>query len=212
MAEDDAELMLRYARGDLQAFATLYERHRGPLYRYLARQARDREAANDLFQEVWSKVIAHRLQYEPRAKFSTFLFRIAHNCFIDHHRRAAARGAQSAPADELTPEELPDALCAPDHDAPDARAERAELLARYRVALAELPQEQRDAFLLYQQSGLTLEEIAAITGVGAETVKSRLRYALSKLRARLSAASGGEAARGGAEGAAGSLLAQESGS
>ena len=88
---DDGELMVRYAGGDMQAFETLYRRHRSALYRYLARHTRDPEVANDLFQEVWSKVIASRARYEPRAKFSTFLYRVAHNCFIDHYRRSPWR-------------------------------------------------------------------------------------------------------------------------
>ena len=89
--DDDGELMLRYARGDMRAFETLYSRHRAALYRYLARQTRNAEAANDLFQEVWSKVIVSRERYEPRAPFRTFLYRIARNCFIDHCRRPAVR-------------------------------------------------------------------------------------------------------------------------
>ena len=91
LAQDDSELMLAYARGDVRAFEKLYARHRGPLYRYLARHTRHMEVANDLFQEVWAKVIASRDRYEPRAKFTTFLYHIAHNCCIDHYRRAKAR-------------------------------------------------------------------------------------------------------------------------
>src|SRR5687768_6944765 len=89
--DEDAQLMLAYARGEMRAFETLYSRHRGALYRYLTRQARDGEVANDLFQEVWSRVIVNRARYEPRAKFRTFLFTLAHNCFIDHCRRSKAR-------------------------------------------------------------------------------------------------------------------------
>jgi RNA polymerase sigma-70 factor (ECF subfamily) len=184
-AEDDGELMLRYARGDLRAFETLYQRHRGGLYRYLARHTRNPESANDLFQEVWSKVIASRERYEPRAKFQTFLYRIAHNCFIDYCRRSAVRAEVSGDADEDWQGSLP----APDGDRPDSLAEQAQTLARYKSALAELPADQRDVFLLYEESGLTLEEIASVTAVGAETAKSRLRYAVTKLRHALSSTS-----------------------
>jgi len=193
MTEDDGELMLRYADGDLRAFAALYSRHRGPLYRYVARLVQDREVADDLFQEVWSRVIAHRERYEPRARFSTYLYRVARNCCIDHLRRVAARPSLIVAGDESGDEDPTLALCAPDEDSPENRLERAELVARYRAALESLPLEQRDAFLLAEQSGLSLEEIAAVTGVGVETAKSRLRYALAKLRkaiasdARLSA-------------------------
>lgn len=202
MAEDDCGLMLRYAGGDLQAFATLYSRHRAALYRYLARHVRERAAADDLFQEVWSRIVAHRADYEPRAKFSTFLYRIAHNCCVDYRRRAAARPHHEPCDEELRggwrqdpsrqrEEDAREAPRAPDGDLPDTRAEQAELLARYRAALGRLPPEQRDVFLLYEQSELSLGEIAAITGVGAETVKSRLRYAIAKLRNALAAANPG---------------------
>ena len=177
---DDGELMLRYAGGDLHAFETLYRRHRSALYRYLSRHTRDPEMANDLFQEVWSKIIASRSRYEPRAKFSTFLYRIAHNCFIDHCRRSSARLDRAKVSTEDF--DLENVLPAATSDLPDARAEHAETLARYRKALGALPAEQRDTFLLYEESGLTLEEIGTITGVSMETAKSRLRYALMKLR------------------------------
>jgi len=183
--EDDGELMLRYARGDMRAFEVLYERHRGGLYRYLSRHTRNPEAANDLFQEVWSKVIASRDRYEPRAKFQTFLYRIAHNCFVDYCRRASVRAEVSGGDAE---EDWQTSLPAPDDEQPDARAERAQALARYKAALGGLPSEQRDVFLLYEESGLSLEEIAVITAVGPETAKSRLRYAVSKLRQALGAA------------------------
>jgi RNA polymerase sigma-70 factor (ECF subfamily) len=175
----DAELLLAYAAGDARAFDVLYSRHRAPLYRYLVRQCHDRELANDLFQEVWGKVIGQRSRYEARAKFQTFLYTIAYNCFIDHCRRRSVRPKLADEADaELT-------VPAPASDAPDRNAESDELGARLRSAIAALPAEQRDAFLLYEESGLSVEQIAAVTGVGAETAKSRLRYAVTKLRAAL---------------------------
>jgi RNA polymerase sigma-70 factor (ECF subfamily) len=162
----------------------LYARHRGALYRYLVRQSRDGEIANDLFQEVWSRVIVNRARYEPRAKFRTFLFTLAHNCFIDHCRRAKSRpggmGIEDADAADL--------LRAPEESQPDAKLSRGEATARYRAALAKLPAEQRDVYLLHEESELSLEEIARVTGVGAETAKSRLRYAVNKLKAALAAA------------------------
>ena len=180
LEDDDGQLMLRYARGDARAFEKLYTRHRAPLYRYLARHTRHAEVANDLFQEVWSKVIASRMRYEPKAKFSTFLYHIAHNCCIDHYRRAKGR-PEAPPLDE----DWQMAAAAPAGERPDARAEQAQMTARYQVALKALPAEQRDVFLLYEESGLSLEEIGHITGVGMETAKSRLRYAVAKLRGAL---------------------------
>src|ERR1700722_3313684 len=87
LEDDDAGLMLRYRDGDAAAFAALYAHYKGPLYRYLLRHVRHACAAADLFQEVWSHLIATRARYEPRAKFATFLFHIAHNCAIDYFRR-----------------------------------------------------------------------------------------------------------------------------
>jgi RNA polymerase sigma-70 factor, ECF subfamily len=178
-SDDDGDLMLRYARGDLRAFETLYRRHRSALYRYLARHTRNTETANDLFQEVWSKVIVSRERYEPRAQFRTFLYRIAHNCFIDYCRRSSIRNESSGTEDGWE-----SALPGSEQDRPDTRAEQAQITARYRAALSALPAEQRDVFLLYE-SGLSLDEIATISAVGMETAKSRLRYAVAKLRANL---------------------------
>jgi len=177
--DDDGELMLRYARGDMRAFEILYGRHRAALYRYLVRQTRNAESANDLFQEVWSKVITSRERYEVRAQFRTFLYRIAQNCCIDHCRRASVRHESNNTRDGWEAE-----LPGPALDQPDTRVEQAQMLASYQAALAALPAEQRDVFLLYE-SGLSLEEIATITAVGPETAKSRLRYAVAKLRASL---------------------------
>lgn len=177
--DDDAALMRAYAAGDMRAFEQLYARHKGPLYRYLVRQSRDRELANDLFQETWSRVVSSRGRYEARARFQTFLYTIAHNCFIDHCRRSAVRppANEDEGAEQLVP--------APASERPEVLAERGELRARYQRALESLPGDQRDAFLLYEESGLSLEEIGTITGVTMETAKSRLRYAVAKLREAL---------------------------
>jgi RNA polymerase sigma-70 factor, ECF subfamily len=182
--DEDAQLMLAYAKGEMRAFETLYSRHRGALYRYLVRHARDGEIANDLFQEVWSRVIVNRARYEPRAKFRTFLFTLAHNCFIDHCRRVKSRPA-GASIDEA---DAADLLAADYNLQPEATLEREEASRRYRAALAALPPEQRDVYLLHEEADLSLEEIARVTGVGAETAKSRLRYAVGKLKTALNEA------------------------
>jgi RNA polymerase sigma-70 factor (ECF subfamily) len=182
--DEDAQLMLAYARGEMPAFETLYSRHRTALYRYLLRQARDPEIANDLFQEVWSRVIVNRARYEARAKFRTFLFTLAHNCFIDHCRRVKSRPSGTSVEDA----DAADLLPADDGVRPEFELERDESTRRYRAALATLPAEQRDVYLLHEESDLSLEEIARVTGVGTETAKSRLRYAVGKLKAALAIA------------------------
>jgi RNA polymerase sigma-70 factor, ECF subfamily len=180
--DDDARLMLRYRDGDAGAFPALYARHKGPLYRYLLRQVRNAVVAADLFQEVWSNVVATRARYEARAKFTTYLFHIAHNCTIDFFRRDSrarrASRAQDMESDALEPE-------VPEYQRPDVIAEFAEQQSALLAALGALPQEQREAFLLHEESGLTIEEIARVTDVCLETAKSRLRYAVRKLKKSL---------------------------
>jgi RNA polymerase sigma-70 factor (ECF subfamily) len=183
MTDDDSDeaLMLAYVAGDVAAFERLYARHRQPLFRYLMRHTRHRELAHDLFQEAWSRLIDARARYEVRARFQTFLFTIAHRVFIDHCRRSAVRPTTSA-----TLEDGSQLDCAgPAGDDPAHAAQHEQLQQRLRAALDALPAEQRDAFLLHEEAGLSLEEIAEVTGVGRETVKSRLRYAVAKLRATL---------------------------
>jgi RNA polymerase sigma-70 factor (ECF subfamily) len=178
---DDSALMLRYRDGDMHAFELLYARHKGPLYRYLQRLCRDKDVASDIFQEVWGKVIASRERYEVRAQFGTFLFRIAHNCAIDHFRRTG----RVAPMQFADVTELEEVLAGSDADRPDAQVSESQVQAAFKQALDALPPEQRDVFVLYEESGLSLEEIGKVTGVAMETAKSRLRYAVGKLRAAL---------------------------
>lgn len=172
-APEDSALMLRYGDGDLAAFETLYRRHNDAVYRYLLRLCQHRATAEDVFQDVWSKIIKARTSYRPTAKFSTFLYRVAHNCFIDHVRRNKRHQHAAA----LAPEQHADPA-----DSPETETERALARQRLNAALRELPEEQRDVFLLREEAGLSLEQIAAITDTNRETTKSRLRYAVNKLR------------------------------
>jgi RNA polymerase sigma-70 factor (ECF subfamily) len=177
--DHDAGLMLRYREGDAAAFSALYAHYKGPLYRYLLRHVRNASAAADLFQEVWSHLIATRARYQPRAKFATFLFHIAHNCAIDFFRRDLnlRRTVLAQVSDAALTEHE-----APEHQLPDRVAEFAEQESALLAAVAALPQEQREAFLLREETGLNVEEIARITDVPVETAKSRLRYAVRKLK------------------------------
>lgn len=181
--QDDAALMLAYAAGDAAAFERLYQQHKGPLFRYLMRHLRDRELANDLFQDVWGRLIAARKSYQPRARFQTYLFTLAHNCIVDHWRRINVRPVGNSVT--LDPDDAHPSLRAAEHEGPEQRAREDETKLQLRAALAALPREQRDAFLLYEESGLSLDDIAAVMGVGIETAKSRLRYAVAKLREQL---------------------------
>ncbi|MGD9020669.1 MAG: sigma-70 family RNA polymerase sigma factor [Lysobacterales bacterium] len=166
----DERLMQRYARGDAGAFEELYRRHRGPLYRYFLRQVTEPATANDLYQGAWEKIIKARKRYRPSAPFTTWMYRIAHNHLVDHYRRLR-------PADSLEENLLEGADAGPVQ-----RAIGNEDSERLRSAVLALPPEQRDTLLLKLETGLKMEDIARVTGVNRETVKSRLRYAVGKLK------------------------------
>lgn len=175
----DEDLMLLYRDGDAGAFDVLYARHKGGVYRYLMRQCREPAVAEELFQDVWMNLIRARRSYSVQAKFTTYLYRLAHNRLIDHYRARSQAAVDSFDAgngpalETMADERAP----APDL-AYDARRQARELL----VLVAALPPEQREAFLLQQEGNLTVEEIAVATGVPRETAKSRLRYAMARLR------------------------------
>lgn len=175
----DEELMLHYRDGDAGAFDALYVRHKGGVYRYLLRQCRDAAVAEELFQDVWMNLIRARAGYTVQARFATYLYRLAHNRLIDHYRKHSHGAPVSLDQDDGEAiADPPDERERPQDEALDAKRQAARLLE----LIAELPAEQREAFLLQQEGGMSVEEIAQATGVSRETAKSRLRYAMSKLR------------------------------
>ncbi|MBB6243192.1 RNA polymerase sigma-70 factor (ECF subfamily) [Rhodanobacter sp. MP1X3] len=178
--DPDAMLMLAYARGDLVAFETLYARHRGTLYRYLLRSLRDPHRTDELFQETWSRVINARASYQPQAKFSTWLLQIAHNLIVDSLRRQKPM----AVGDEA--EAALSNVAMPEREQPEHALSNLERRRNLQHAIDRLPDEQREVILLRLEQELSLEEIASVTGTGRETVKSRLRYAMNRLREVLS--------------------------
>lgn len=175
----DETLMLAWAAGDLPSFEQLYARHRARLYRYLLRQLRQPALADDVFQDVWQRVIAARTEWKPDASFATWLYRIAHNRMADHWRARPYRPQAPVDADERMAR-------IPDPNTPERTLSEFEQRRTLQLGLDQLPPEQREVLMLRLEQELTLEQIAAVTGVGRETVKSRLRYAMDKLRARLS--------------------------
>jgi RNA polymerase sigma-70 factor, ECF subfamily len=179
----DEALMCAYRDGDGAAFEVLFRRHRAPLYRYLLRQCAA-GIAEELSQDCWSNVIRARRNYTVSAKFSTWLFRIAHNRLIDHYR-AHERSALASYDDADTLEAV--LAAAPDlpERRPDSLLDRQQRRKRLMQAIDGLSPPQRESFLLHVEGGLSVEEIGAATGVGRETAKSRLRYALTTLRACL---------------------------
>ncbi len=175
----DEALMLAWAGGDLQAFESLYGRHRKRLFGFLVRQLRDTALAEEVFQDVWQRVISARAGWQPDATFTTWLFRIAHNRLNDHWR--ASRHRPPAPGDAEERVAAVTDLSTPETELGDFQQRR-----RLQLAMEALPDEQREVLLLRLEQELSLEEIGQITGVGRETVKSRLRYAMDKLRSGLS--------------------------
>lgn len=171
--QDDASLMARYVQGDGRAFEVLYQRHRGPLYRYITRLTRRAAEAEEIFQDVWLAVIRGRERYEPSARFSTYLFSIAHRRVIDGRRR------DRGPADDVS-EQIADTL-----PGPAVLAEGAALGQALSLALNSLPRGQREVFLLRAEGGLSVREIADVTGVSYETAKSRLKYCNRALRQKM---------------------------
>jgi RNA polymerase sigma-70 factor (ECF subfamily) len=181
----DEDLMLAYAAGEAAAFDALYARHRGGVYRYVIRHCGRPGIADELFQDIWLSAIRARSSYAPTAKFTTWLYRIAHNRLIDHWRATGQVELVAAGSGDDDEGDLLAAVPGARSDEPDVRASAREISLRLRAALDALPPAQRDVFLLHQEGGLELSEIAELTGAGVETVKSRLRYALAKLRAEL---------------------------
>ena len=183
----DEDLMLAYAAGDATAFDALYARHKGGLYRYLMRQCAHAGIVDELFQDIWLSAVRARTTYVPSARFTTWLYRIAHNRLIDHWR-ATGEVELVVITESEDDDDRDDVLAAipgARDDDPEIRASAREIAMRLQTALSALPPAQREAFLLHQEGGLDLSQIAELTGVGVETVKSRLRYALAKLRSEL---------------------------
>ena len=171
--------MERYRDGDAAAFDVLYGRHKGGVFRYLARQCGNQGVAEELFQEVWMNVIRARASYTVQAKFTTYLYRVAHNRLIDHYR--AQPGGALASFDAEDGPSLDNVAAARGAD-PAVSADARQQAGRLLELIDELPAVQREAFLLQQESDMSIEEIAQATGVSRETAKSRLRYAIAKLR------------------------------
>src|ERR1700691_4199878 len=178
--ESDEELMARYGRGDAAAFEALYRRHEMRVWRYLERNVGNRATADELMQDVVFAVARDATRYEPSARFTTWLFTIAHNRMIDSIRSRRPQLRLETLGYEA--QSVVQNMTADAGAAPLAAAEALDQAAALRQAIKELPGEQRDAFLLHVEGDLSVEEAAAITDTSFETAKSRLRYARSKLR------------------------------
>jgi len=182
----DEELLDRYGSGDPQAFDVLFSRYRRPLYSFILRFVSRRDMAEELLQEVFFKVVRSGNEFEGRAKFSTWIYRITRNLCVDHLRRMTHRKTTSLDQSSRDNDERTLGQKVQD---PNAGVERQVMQGRLRTKIEEavdrLPNEQKEVFLLREASGLPFKEIAAILGCPENTVKSRMRYALERLRADL---------------------------
>jgi len=185
--DSDESLMLRYRDGDVRAFELLVTRHRKPLFNFILRFVRDTAAAEDVTQETFLRLVKGADAYERQAKFTTWLYTIARNLCVDASRRGKHRKAASLDApigDEDGSASLLDLV--PDGGAAvDRQAQSKELRLRLQQAIESLPDEQREIFLLREVADLQFNEIASVIGCPENTVKSRMRYALEKLREAL---------------------------
>jgi RNA polymerase sigma-70 factor (ECF subfamily) len=154
-------LMLDYAKGNAAAFSQLYALHKGPLFRFILRQGMQNGQADEVFQEIWLKVIKARESYQSSARFQTWLYSIARNHLIDEFRKKASSNTVE--------------------DSLDYDSKKQQLLTKVEA----LPFEQREAFLLKHEAGMNNEDIAIVTGTNPETAKSRVRYAINQLKKQL---------------------------
>ena len=188
MTDDNSDeaLMLRYQAGDAAAFDELYARHRGGLYRFITRQCRVRERAEEIFQDVWMSLIQAAERYRVEAQFRTWLYTVAHNKLMDYFRGNARSEAVLFEVKNTDDESGERAATiegvANRTEEPLVQAESRQQGAAILKVLEGLPAPQREAFLLYEEGGLSVDEIAQATGVSFEAAKSRLRYAVAKLR------------------------------
>lgn len=178
----DEALMFRYSSGDPSAFDTLYMRHRNGLYRFILRHYPQKAQAEEIFQEVWVNLIKHRNNYRSTAKFRTYLYTIAHHRMIDGFRRHARSEDLAALVSQSDSDEILANIPGSRVDEPDVKLAAKEQSIRFLNLLDSLPIQQKEVFLLYEEGGLSVEDIAQATGVSFETAKSRLRYAVKKLR------------------------------
>lgn len=183
----DEDLMVLYQKGEVRAFEVLLSRHRKPVYNFVLRFVGDKETAEDLLQETFMRVIKGAEAYKRQAKFTTWVYTIARNLCVDQSRRRKHRKHASLDAPLDASEEsgtLMDVI--PGNEmASDRKTVNKQLHATMQKAIAELSEEQREVFLMREFLDMPFKQIADVVGVPENTVKSRMRYALEKLRLEL---------------------------
>jgi RNA polymerase sigma-70 factor (ECF subfamily) len=180
--DSDEALLARYREGDEEAFAELYRRHRVGLYRFICGLCSSATRADEIFQETWLALIRSDAMPDGRARFKTWLYQIARYRLIDQWRRYESAAMEAFDETEHTPLGEHGNSAA---ETPETLALRSEQLRQIAAAVEALPLPQREVFLLRAHAGMELSEIAALTDTPLEAIKSRYRYALTKLRQRL---------------------------
>jgi RNA polymerase sigma-70 factor (ECF subfamily) len=183
--KSDEALLLAYQQGDIAAFRTLFERYRRPLFNFLLRRVRDRGRAEELYQDVWAKVIEKSDEFRGDSKFSTWMYAIARNRCVDHSRRMKFRSHASLDSVRRGSSQPIVERLSGNTPRTDDLAGATTLRQRIARAVEELPVDQREVFLLRQVQGLGFADIATVVCAPVNTVKSRMRYALERLQHEL---------------------------
>lgn len=184
----DEELLRRFNEGDAEAFEQLVRRFERPLYNFILRSVRRRDRADELLQDVFMKVVQRSGDFKGNSKLSTWLYTIARNLCIDHSRKMVFRRHKSldAPGRGAESDDIPLLERTATRERPaDRTAIANDIRERIAVAVEELPEEQREVFLMRHVQGMPFKEIAEVVGVPENTVKSRMRYALERLQRAL---------------------------
>ncbi len=183
--DSDEALIIAYKRGEKQAFDILLSRHHKPLYNFVLRFLGNHEAAEEAFQEIFLRVIRSAPDYQPTAKFTTWLYTIARNFLIDAARKNKLRRHASLSAvDDETGDSLENQI-GDDSPGADVITRNVEIEVALTKILETLPEEQREVYLLRETQGLQFDEIARVTKASVNTVKSRMRYAIKGIAERL---------------------------
>jgi len=173
---NDEALIAAYSDGKQSAFDIIYQRHSAPLYRFILRQCNQNiSLSEEIFQDTWMNIIKNSKQFQAKSSFSTYLYQVTRHKIIDHARKKISHREDEHSNDS-------DALESAKMEQPDEKTQLAICIELLQQCIQKLPDEQKEAFILKQETEHTLDELARITQTTLETFKSRLRYAMKKLR------------------------------
>ncbi len=176
---DDEILVVQFQTGRQEAFDELMKRYKHKIYAYLLRSVRNYEDAEELTLEVFVKVYRALSKWRPEARFSTWLYKIAKNLSIDHHRAKSRRFTYSLDDEELS---IKDPVATDLRSNPEWQLEENDRNRIIREAVDALSPKQKETFMLYRYEGLQIREIAEVLGMAEGTVKIHLHRAMKKLR------------------------------